>query len=344
MARPRVFVSSTYYDLKYVRADLQRFIEEQGYDPVLNEKGHIPYGSEEKLESYCYKEIELCDIVVGIVGGRYGSDSRENTGYSVSNVELQSAIKKGKQLYIFIDHQVMTEYRTYQANKDNETINYASVDDPKVFKFIDELFNLPNNNQIQSFNSVVDITSHLKEQWAGLFQRLLSEEIRKRELSIIDEINNTSSTLKSLVTYLTKEKEKGNTTIENILLNNHPAFEELRKKISLGHRVFFQNIKELRELLETYGYTDCSFFDDDDIDYVKGGIHLIISEAIFDEQQNLKIFTPENWKDEYISIKDSPPSPPPPPPPPVRPRPPRRPVRPPRPPQKNTDDDNPFTG
>ncbi|MEZ9051474.1 DUF4062 domain-containing protein [Vibrio sp. 10N.247.311.64] len=341
MARPRVFVSSTYYDLKYVRADLQRFIEDQGYDPVLNEKGHIPYGSDEKLESYCYKEIELCDIVIGIVGGRYGSDSYESQGYSVSNAELQSAIKKGKQLYVFIDHQVMTEYRTYQANKDNDSINYASVDDPKVFKFIDDLFNLPNNNQIQSFNSVMDITSHLKEQWAGLFQRLLSEEIRKRELNIIDEINSTSSTLKSLVTYLTEEKEKGNTTIENILLNNHPAFEELRRKISLGHRVFFQNKKELRELLDTYGYADCDFFDDGTIDYIKNGLNLTVSEDIFDEQQNLKIFTPENWKNEYISIKDCPP-PPPPQPVPKRPRrpfvPQQRQTRPP----ETTDDDIPF--
>lgn len=333
MARPRVFVSSTYYDLKYVRADLQRFIEDLGYDPVLNEKGHIPYGSDEKLETYCYKEIELCDIVIGIVGGRYGSDSHHNKGYSVSNVELQSAIKKGKQLYVFIDHQVMTEYRTYQANKDNDTINYASVDDPKVFKFIDELFNLPNNNQIQSFNSVMDITCHLKEQWAGLFQRLLSEEFRKRELDIIDEINYTSSTLKSLVTYLTEEKEKGNTTIENILLNNHPAFEELRKKISLGHRIFFQNKKELREILDTVGYFDCDFFGEGNIDYVKNGINLTISDDIFDEQQNLKIFTPENWKDEYISTKTC--SPPPPP---------SRAPRPPKPPKppKATDDDIPF--
>ncbi|SFL12861.1 protein of unknown function [Paenibacillus sp. 1_12] len=39
MARPRVFVSSTFYDLKYVRADLERFIKEFGYDAVLNEKG-----------------------------------------------------------------------------------------------------------------------------------------------------------------------------------------------------------------------------------------------------------------------------------------------------------------
>ncbi|GAA06456.1 DUF4062 domain-containing protein [Photobacterium leiognathi] len=304
MARPRVFVSSTYYDLKYVRADLQRFIENFGYDPVLNEKGHIPYGSDDKLESYCYKEIDLCDIVIGIVGGRFGSDSFENKGYSVSNVELQSAIKKGKQLYVFVDQQVMTEYRTYQANKENESIVYPSVDNPKVFKFIDELFELPNNNQIQSFSSVLDIINHLKEQWAGLFQRLLSEEIRKRELDIIDEINSTSSTLKSLVTYLTKEKNKGNKTIENILLNNHPAFEDLRRKISLGHRIFFQNKKELREILESYGYNDIDFLDVGGLDYVKNGINVTISGDIFDEHQNLKIFTPDNWNDEFIEIKN----------------------------------------
>ena len=30
MARPRIFISSTYYDLKNVRADLERYIRERG--------------------------------------------------------------------------------------------------------------------------------------------------------------------------------------------------------------------------------------------------------------------------------------------------------------------------
>ncbi|HDI3138782.1 TPA: DUF4062 domain-containing protein, partial [Vibrio cholerae] len=38
MAKPRIFISSTYYDLKHIRSDLERFISEQGYDAVLNEK------------------------------------------------------------------------------------------------------------------------------------------------------------------------------------------------------------------------------------------------------------------------------------------------------------------
>ena len=50
MARPRIFVSSTYFDLRVLRADLERFIREMGYEAVMFERGHIPYGSEQALE------------------------------------------------------------------------------------------------------------------------------------------------------------------------------------------------------------------------------------------------------------------------------------------------------
>lgn len=37
MAVPRVFVSSTWYDLKYIRENLKYFIRGLGYEPVLAE-------------------------------------------------------------------------------------------------------------------------------------------------------------------------------------------------------------------------------------------------------------------------------------------------------------------
>ena len=100
MARPRVFISSTFYDLRHVRADLERFIREMGYEPVLNERGNIPYGRDEKIEEYCYREIELADILIAIIGGRYGSGS-EHQPYSISQMELKTALKLGKQVYVF---------------------------------------------------------------------------------------------------------------------------------------------------------------------------------------------------------------------------------------------------
>lgn len=103
--------------LNMVRSDIERFVREMGYDPVLNERGNISYGSDERLEKYCYKEVELTDILVAIVGGRYGSESF-NTQYSITQMEIKTALKQGKQVYIFIDKSVYSEYHTYLNNKD----------------------------------------------------------------------------------------------------------------------------------------------------------------------------------------------------------------------------------
>jgi len=161
MAKPRVFISSTFYDLKNVRADLDRFIKEQGYEPILNEHGNIPYGNDKKLEEYCYKEIEICDIFISIIGGKFGSESF-NKKYSISQQELKAAIALNKPIYIFIEKNVLAEFKTFEKNKNNEQIKYASVDDKRIYQFIDEVQTFPVGNPIASFEIASDITIYLK--------------------------------------------------------------------------------------------------------------------------------------------------------------------------------------
>ncbi|MBI1741571.1 DUF4062 domain-containing protein [Candidatus Acetothermia bacterium] len=117
MAKPRVFISSTFYDLRHVREDLERFVNSLGYEAVRHETGEIPYGSESPLEEYAYREVELCDILVCIVGGRYGSPSTSREG-SITQNELKRAFEKGIQVFIFIEQNVLAEFSTYQINKD----------------------------------------------------------------------------------------------------------------------------------------------------------------------------------------------------------------------------------
>lgn len=111
MARPRVFVSSTFFDLKQIRADLERFIKEIGYDPVLHERGAVPYGSKERLEEYCYREIHQVEILVSIIGGHFGSQS-EHQPYSISQQEMKTAYDLGIQVFIFVESPVLGEFRT----------------------------------------------------------------------------------------------------------------------------------------------------------------------------------------------------------------------------------------
>lgn len=301
MARPRIFISSTYFDLRVLRADLERFIKEMSFEPVLFEKGHIPYGKEKALEDYCYREISTCDILIAIIGGKYGSQSRDQEN-SITQREIKTAIELGKQIYVFVERSVHMEYKTYQNNKDIEGFKPASVNDKRIFKFIEEIYALPSGNPIEAFETSEDITRFLREQWAGLFQRLLQEAARQKEMNIIERLNATASTLDKLVTYLAEERSKGDQAIKDILLSSHPAFTVIKNVARIPHRVVFQNLSELNALLTAYGYIfDSSPFDNEyyEWDHSNTGQVIRVSRNIFDGVR-LKIYTPDDWDNSWI--------------------------------------------
>jgi hypothetical protein len=86
MAKPRIFVSSTFYDLKYLRGALDQFIKQMGYEPVLFEKGGIAFAHDRSIEESCVHEVGQCDILILIVGRRYGSLSQEDQKKSPQRV------------------------------------------------------------------------------------------------------------------------------------------------------------------------------------------------------------------------------------------------------------------
>jgi len=309
MAKPRVFISSTYFDLKQIRVDLDRFINELGYDTVLNEQGNIPYGKEEQLEAYCYKEIDNVDILVSIIGGRYGSESSDEK-HSVSQMELKKAFELNKQVYIFIDKAVYNEYGFYLNNKDNPETKYTIADNVKIHEFIEFVESLPNNNTIHGFETSLDITTFLKEQFSGLFQRFLQEQTRQKEINIIKGIENTAKTLNQLVTFLTEEKRGKDNAINEILLSNHPAMEQLKDLMKIPFRVFFMNIDELNELILAYGYiklddTDLPF-EDDYYNWTKERkdkkYKISIYKNIFNSEEKLKVYTKDEWNSDFIKL------------------------------------------
>ncbi len=71
--KPRVFLSSTYFDLKHVRERLERFIENYFFEPVLFESDNVVFEHNKPLDISCYNEVKLCHMMVLIIGGRYGS-------------------------------------------------------------------------------------------------------------------------------------------------------------------------------------------------------------------------------------------------------------------------------
>lgn len=310
MAKPRIFISSTFYDLQPYRWELDKFISSMGYEAIRNEEGHIPYGNTKKLEEYCYREIGSSDILVSIIGGRFGSESNRSGQHSISNMELKVAHEQKKQIYIFIENNVLSEYRTYQKNKNHKDIQYSYIDNIKIYQFIDELYNLRYNNNIKNFSKISDITDYLREQWAGLFKEFLNTERKEKEFSLINQLDNTSNTLNQLVNKLIHENKNNNKQVEEILFSNHPAFVRLKELLSLNYTAQFYNISQLIDFLGNQGFRvvqepfeyskphseDSHFIFDSEID------ELFIDSIIFDKDGKTKIIPPSEWNDKFIQL------------------------------------------
>lgn len=213
MARPRVFISSTYFDLKYVRASLDIFVQSLGYEAVLSEKGDIAYTPDRPLDISCYREAENSDIFVLIVGGRYGSEASEGKKgkhasffdryESITRKEYESAVRRDIPIYIFVEHGVYAEYLTYQRNKDNTGINYAHVDSVNIFRLLEDILLKPRNNQLKTFEKYSEIENWLRDQWAGLFREMLNRQSQQQQLlELTTQVGQLAEVNETLKNYL----------------------------------------------------------------------------------------------------------------------------------------------
>lgn len=316
MARPRVFISSTFYDMRTLRDDLDRFVRDHGYEPVRHERGHISYGADERPDHYAYREIDLCDILICIIGGRFGSSTSDGSG-SITQKELRTALERGKQVYIFIDSNVHHEHRFFLANKGSSSIKYTAVDNPKVHEFIEEIHAATKGNPIFTFSVSSEIMSLLQEQWAGLFQRLLQENASRQQTALIDELQRSLTTVGQLVQFLSDQNKAGKSAIDEILFANHPLFAELKRQLNSHYRLYFGNIAEFEDwLVKARGYKKSEHDDptvpDGYLEWhrivdIKDNRRLYtvqIASILFTDEGTLKPMTQADWKSEYLAVDD----------------------------------------
>ncbi|MBW2962908.1 DUF4062 domain-containing protein [Mesonia aestuariivivens] len=270
MAKPKIFLSSTYYDLKHIRSSIEGFIETLGYDVTLSEKGGIAYNPDIPLDESCYREAKNSDIFVLIIGGRYGSPRSEEKGdkklfyeryESVTKMEFESALAKEIPLYILIDKSVKAEYETFKNNKENKTIKYAHVDSVNIFHFIERILNLKRNNPVKEFENHTEIEFWLKAQWAGMFQELIRNRKEQAEISELSnqvaELSSLNQTLKSYLEEIvtTTSKDKGSDLIkreEEKLIERRKLqkFKEHKMAINLMDSFDYKSMEEFMDYFE----------------------------------------------------------------------------------------------
>ncbi len=192
---PAVFVSSTFYDLKQIRADLRDFVTTLGLSPVISEHNSFPIDPTSSAVGNCLKVVdEKADIFVLIIGCRYGTIKDE--GKSVTNMEYLKARAKGIPIYVFIEKSVLTLLPLWAASPQNDYS--AVVDSPKLFEFVtsvrdtDAVWTLP-------FETAQDIIEGLRQQLAYLFLEALSFRRRFKSGHLPPELANLTGASLRLV-------------------------------------------------------------------------------------------------------------------------------------------------
>ncbi|MFA0500226.1 DUF4062 domain-containing protein, partial [Vibrio sp. 10N.222.46.A1] len=216
MAIPKVFVSSTCYDLQEERAQLERFITNYGFHPILSEYSGVYYDVDAHTHESCVNEVAHCDMFVLIISGRYGGKFKNGNGESITQAEYNKARELGLPIFTFVKADVSAAQHYFKENvraNDEEfakKINYPAIekqaDAVSIFSFIDSVHRASTNNGLETYKTFTDIEDHLKKQWAGMFFSFLQkrkEQDKVEEMTtILEKLAGSSTKLEVLVSSL----------------------------------------------------------------------------------------------------------------------------------------------
>lgn len=269
MSKPRIFVSSTCYDLKHLRRALQDFIEAFGYEAILSERGDVAYSGSQPLDESCYREAQSSDIYVLVLGSRYGSPAsgqRVNikrdfyTLYdSVTRIEYETAAKSDQQIYVLVERGVEAEFKTWQLNRDNRSITYAHVESVNTFLLLDEIYKKERNNAVFAFDNWLEARGWLQAEWAGLFKDFLVRRNEQGKLSVLsEEIQRLEQLNITLQVYMQELLEKVAPDRKHVISGQLNRLEDEKVQIALRnnrllsylHDALGIELEELRTLLQ----------------------------------------------------------------------------------------------
>ena len=112
---------------------------------------------------------------------------------------FESALDRDVPIYVAIDKAVNVEYGTWEFNRDNTSVSYRHVDSVNVFGLI-EFIRDKTQTPVYEFEHSAEILTWLREQWAGLFQKMLSQRSEGKRLASLEvqvgELREVSATFK----------------------------------------------------------------------------------------------------------------------------------------------------
>lgn len=209
-----IFISSTDYNLKDLRAELARFLSELGYKPILSSFEGFPDSSPlfEPWES-CLPALDQCFIMVLIIDGNYGtalnwpnySEYFKDDKISPTHGEYIFAHTNRKRMLVFIRENLMPHYQSYRkvmSDCNNDIEEAKKILNPTLpplvtFDTLQFINIVKTTRPIPWINEFKDITTIKKEIQKKMLNELAKLFLikNKHAETVIDSFNIVMDTL-----------------------------------------------------------------------------------------------------------------------------------------------------
>lgn len=217
-----------------------------GYEPVLSDEGDVFYNPSSHTHDSCLKEVETCQIFILIIGGRQGGNYKGETS-SITNNEYREAVRNSIPIFALVETSVHSDHHVFITNKKEnpdivDSISYPSIDDIRIFGFIDEVRKNTKNNAIFPFRDFSDMESYLKKQWAGMMYDFIiqrsNEENAKITNKLLDDLALATKKSEELIKVLLKSSGNDEVAEQTIVeVSNRVQAENFAKLVLSGFKM-----------------------------------------------------------------------------------------------------------
>lgn len=240
MAGLKFFVSSTCYDLSEERNQIRSFIRSLGHEPVLSDHSEILYDYDEHTHLSCVREISNVDIVVLIIGSRFGGIAIGETKKLIDLNAIQEKLhnKNVNEIFELIESEKKIEKEKVEASK--------STDNPYKAKSIG--FSITHFEILKAIEQNIPIYVFIKDKVSNFYDFYIQNNINNPNLTFPDFSIAETKYLAEFITIL-KRRKSNNSIFE---YSNYLDIEnQLKQQLALKFRnLLLKEKNEMRAISE----------------------------------------------------------------------------------------------
>jgi hypothetical protein len=177
----QVFVSSSCYELRDLRASIRMWLEEHGMTPLMSDEGGFPHTDKMPPYASCLRTLEQCPLVMAVVDRYYGvtfddwGPYPEYKGLAPTHAELRHALKLGKKTLIYVHKDTWSFYELTRKNAAALAGPLPHGLQAETLGMLKELKQMKPTPWIEHFSDVTDILRSLNKEFVNQLYTQLHE-------------------------------------------------------------------------------------------------------------------------------------------------------------------------